>query len=107
MNLADERLKELDNPSLTENERVLLRCHVAADLTHRGQHEAAREALGELWRGIGERPNVEGLEERTAAEVLLRAGVLSGWLGTVKGAQDAAKDLIGESAALFEKLGEE
>jgi tetratricopeptide (TPR) repeat protein len=32
--------------------------------------------------------------------------VLSGWLGKVKGAQEAAKDLISESAALFEKLGE-
>jgi hypothetical protein len=54
MNLADERLKELDNPSLTENERVLLRCRVAADLIHKGQYEAAREALGELWLGIGQ-----------------------------------------------------
>jgi hypothetical protein len=48
MNLADERLKQLDNPSLTESERTLLRCRVAADFIHKGQHEAAREALGEL-----------------------------------------------------------
>lgn len=106
MNLADERLKELDNPSLTTDERALLRCRVAADLIHAGQYEAAREALGELWQGAGERPNVEGLGESTAAEVLLQVGALSGWLGKVKGAQDAAKDLISESAALFEKLGE-
>jgi tetratricopeptide (TPR) repeat protein len=82
---------------------------VAADLTHRGQHEAAREALGELWRGIGERPNLEGLDEGTAAEVLLQVGALSGWIGAtqqVQGAQEAAKDLISESAALFEKLGQ-
>jgi hypothetical protein len=46
MNLADERLKELDNPSLTDNERILLRCRVAGDLIHIGQYEAAREALG-------------------------------------------------------------
>ena len=44
MTLADERLKELDNPSLTENERSLLRCRIAADLIHRGQYEAARDA---------------------------------------------------------------
>ena len=106
MTLADERLKELDNPALTADERAALRAQVAADLIHKGQYEAAREALGELWRGTGERPNVEGLTDRTAAEVLLQAGVLSGWLGKVKGAQDAAKDLISESAALFEKLGE-
>ena len=58
MTLADERLKELDNPSLAENERTLLRCRVATDLIHKGQYEAAREALGELWLGIGERPLV-------------------------------------------------
>jgi tetratricopeptide (TPR) repeat protein len=103
---ADERLKELDNPGLTADERALLRSEVAADLAHKGQYEAAREALGELWRGTGERPHVEGLAERTAAEVLLQAGVLSGWLGKIKGAQEAAKDLISESAALFERLGE-
>src|SRR5687768_17607362 len=104
MNLADERLKELDNPSLTPDDRALLRCHVASDLIHKGRYEDAREALGGLWRGIGERPNVEGLDEATAAEVLLQVGALSGWLGAsgqVQGAQEAAKDLISESAALF------
>jgi tetratricopeptide (TPR) repeat protein len=109
MTLADERLKELDNPSLTTDGRALLRSETAADLMHKGQYEASREALGELWRGIGERPNVEGLGESSAAEVLLQAGVLSGWLGASKrteGAQEASKDLISESAALFEKLGE-
>jgi len=106
MNLADDRLRELDSPSLTADERAMLRAEVAADLIHKGQHEGAREALGELWRGMGQRPNVEGLGDRAAAEVLLQAGVLSGWLGKVKGAQDAAKDLLSESAALFEKLGD-
>src|SRR5215210_572876 len=106
MNLTDERLKELDNPALTADERAALRARVAADLINAGQYEAAREALGELWLGVGGRPNVEGLEDRATAEVLLQAGVLSGWLGKVKGAQEAAKDLISESAALFEKLGE-
>jgi tetratricopeptide (TPR) repeat protein len=109
MNLTGERLKEPDNPSLTEDERVLLCCRVASDLIHKGQHDSAREALGELWRGIGERPNVEGIGEGTAAEVLLQVGALSGWLGAsqqVQGAQAAAKDLVSESAALFEMLGQ-
>src|SRR5215213_1626690 len=109
MTLADERLRELDNPSLTEGERATLRCQVAADLIHRGQHEAAAEALGELWRGVGERPNIEGLDERTVAEVLHQAGALSGLMGAsrqISGAQSAAKDLLSESEALFERLGE-
>jgi tetratricopeptide (TPR) repeat protein len=90
-------------------ERAALRCAVAADLLGAGQYEAAREALGELWRGIGERPDIGGLDERTAAGVLLQVGTLSSWLGAsgqVKGAQEAAKDLISESEALFESLGE-
>lgn len=109
MTLADERLKELDNPSLTAAERALLRCEAAADLMLRGQYEAAREALGELWDGVGQRPKVEELDGITTAEVLLQSGVLSGWLGSCRqmaGAQEAAKNLISESAALFESLGE-
>jgi hypothetical protein len=81
MTLADERLKELDNPSLTTDERALLCSEVAADLIHQGQYEAAREVLGELWRGVGERPNLDGLEKSTTAEVLLQVGALSGWIG--------------------------
>lgn len=109
MTLAEDRLKELDNPSLTPDERTRLRCQLAADFIHGGRYEAAREALGELWRGIGERPNVEGLDERTAAEALLQAGALSSWMGAsrqVAGAQAAAKDLISESVARFEALSE-
>lgn len=109
MNLADERLKELDDPSLAADERALLRCTVAADLMHTGLYTDAREALGEFWRGIGERPNVEALNERTAAEVLLQCGALCGWLGAsgqTTDAQAKAKDLLSESAALSEKLGD-
>ncbi|HYE14178.1 MAG TPA: helix-turn-helix domain-containing protein, partial [Pyrinomonadaceae bacterium] len=109
MNLADERLKAIGNPSLTDDERALLRCRVAADLTHGGQYEAACEALGELWGGVGMRPNVEGFRVSTAAEALLQVGALSGWVGAsrqVKGAQEAAKDLISESISLFESAGD-
>lgn len=108
MNLADERLRQLDNPTLTTNERAALCCEVAADLIHRGQYEGARDALGELWRGVGQRPDLEGLAGETAAEVLLQVGALSGWMGAchqIQGAQGAAKDLISESAAAFESLG--
>src|SRR5918912_852085 len=58
---------------------------------------------------MGRRPNVEGLGERAAAEVLLLAGALPGWLGASRhapGVQSAAKDLISESISLFESLGE-
>src|SRR4030095_2295678 len=54
------------------------------------------------------RPETIGLEENSKAELLLRSGTLTGWLGRAKqilGAQEVAKDLISESAALFESLG--
>src|SRR3712207_8604335 len=35
--LADERLKELDELSLTAEERVLMRCRAAEELIHKGQ----------------------------------------------------------------------
>jgi tetratricopeptide (TPR) repeat protein len=109
MNLTDERLRELDNPLLTEEERVLLRCRLAGDFIENGQYEAAREALGCVWQGVGQRPNVNGLEERAVAEVLSHVGALSGWIGAsqqVQGAQGAAKDLISESVSLFNSQGE-
>lgn len=108
MKLADNRVKELENPSLTPERRILLRCRFAAEFIHTGQYESAREALGELWRGIGQRPKVEGLEETIAAEALLQCGSLTGWLGASKtgaSVQDAAKDLISEARRLFEAHG--
>ena len=108
MNLADERLKELDNPSLTSSERALIRCAVASDFIHKGQYEAAREALGELWPGIGERPDVKGLPPAVAAEVLLQCGALTGLFGVarnVPGIQERAKDLLSEAAREFRSQG--
>lgn len=108
MNLADELLKELDNPSLTENERTLIRCRVAADLIHKGQYETAQEALGELWLGVGQRPPVRNLPPAVDAEVLLRCGILTHWLGNarnVTGAQEQAKDMLSEAVQIFRSQG--
>jgi tetratricopeptide (TPR) repeat protein len=108
MTLADERLRELDNPSLSADERALLRCAVAADLIHAGQYEAAREALGELWQGIGGRPEVEGMPPAVVAEILLQCGTLTGWLGSarsVEGSQERAKDLLSEALRRFKSQG--
>jgi CheY-like chemotaxis protein len=102
-------LKQLEDHPLSRDERAQLRCQIAADLEHRGQYDAARDALGELWSGVGGRPPLEGLSDLTAAEVLLRAGTLSGWLASAaqgREGQAAAKDLISESITRFETLGE-
>jgi tetratricopeptide (TPR) repeat protein len=86
------------------------KCRAAKALASAGDYEAAREALGTLWGGLGVRPDMEDLPERDQAEVLLRVGALSGWLGSssqVPGAQGFAKDLISESIRAFEVLGDE
>ncbi|HEX8139260.1 MAG TPA: helix-turn-helix domain-containing protein [Pyrinomonadaceae bacterium] len=109
MNLASHLLQLLETSALGKIEEAELRCRLARELEEGGDYEAARRAMGPLWRRVGERPLLDGLDKRTAAEVLLRAGTLSGWIGSasqVEGAQEMAKDLISESAALFESLGE-
>ncbi len=109
MTLAETLLKQLENPTLSRDERVQLQCQIAADFEHKNEYESARDALGELWQGVGERPTLEGLSELTIAEVLLRVGSLSGWLGSagqIEGAQEKIKDLISESITRFQSLGE-
>jgi transcriptional regulator with PAS, ATPase and Fis domain/Tfp pilus assembly protein PilF len=109
MNLAMQLLQQIDNPNLSYTERARLRCKLAKDMEEAGNYEAARNALGELWRQVGTRPKLDDLDEIVAAEVLLRAGTLSGWIGStnqIEKAQEIAKDLISESATIFEKLQE-
>ena len=101
--------QRVDQGALSTDENALARCQWAKELEEAGDYEAAREAMKGLWERVGERPSITGLGERAAAEVLLRAGVLSGWIGSsrqIENSQEAAKDLISESAALFEELGE-
>jgi tetratricopeptide (TPR) repeat protein len=108
MNLTKNPLP-LAEKSLSDCEQVLLSCQRAQDLQEAGRHEEARAALGEWWRQVGERPALEGLDARAQAEVLLRAGALSGFIGSsaqLEGAQEFAKNLISESIARFESLRE-
>jgi tetratricopeptide (TPR) repeat protein len=83
---------------------------LVVELQNRGEYEAACEALGGFWRGIGQRPEIGSLSAADQAEVLLRVGTLSGWLGSsgqIPGAQEFAKDLISESLRAFEALGDQ
>lgn len=108
MNSAEIGLKQWEIADHGHDQRALRRCAAAAALSEAGRYEEAREALGELWRGIGERPETTGLSILTTAEVLLQCGALSGWLGVaqkVSGAQERAKDLLSEAVRLFESEG--
>ncbi len=109
MSLANQLFLQIDNPALSHNERAQLRCQLAKKLEESGNYEGARAAMGELWQRIGEPPMLENLDQSIAAEVLLRIGVLTGWIGSVQqvqGAQEAAKKLIKESIKNFKALEE-
>lgn len=82
-------------------------CELARNLEEAGEYESAAEALQPFWKGLLVRPETSGLTEEAKAELLLRSGTLTGWIGSAKqisGAQETAKDLISESASIFETL---
>jgi tetratricopeptide (TPR) repeat protein len=107
MDLQASLLRQLENKSLSLDQQAELRCQLAREYEDKGQYEAARQAMSGLWQRISEHPAIEGLESRTAAEVLLRAGVLTGWIGScnqVEGAQETARNLITESLTIFQSF---
>jgi tetratricopeptide (TPR) repeat protein len=86
---------------------ILQLCQRAKALEEVAEYEAARQAMHPYWSRIGEPANLDGLSELEAAHVLLRAGTLSGWIGSaqqIPGAQEIAKDLISQAARTFERL---
>ncbi len=109
MNLTGEFLHRLSDPSLSFDDRILVRCQLSKQLEDMGNYEQASEIMSDVWRGPGSTPHLDDLHASTAAEVLLRTGVLTGWIGLCRqteGAQESAKDLISESISRFDKLNE-
>lgn len=95
---------ETEIPAL---ENVIPLCEMAKGLEEAGEFELAEETLRPFWQGLPHHPNVSGLGERAKAELLLRTGTLTGWIGSAKqvpGAQEIAKDLVSESANIFAAL---
>jgi tetratricopeptide (TPR) repeat protein len=109
MDLETRLLHQINDSALTCDERAWLRCELAKQLEEAGHYEEAQDALGDLWQDESSRPQVAGLDQRTAAEITLRVGVLYGWIGSTRQARDAqerSKNLITESIQAFEALGE-
>ena len=100
---------KLDTSHLSANDAALRRCKSALDLKDKGDYKGARAIMDPLWKRVGQRPEIRGLHPSVAAEVLLCAGVLTGWIGSqvgIEGAQEAAKNLITESISLYESIGD-
>src|SRR2546430_156190 len=94
---------------LSRGERAVQCCDLAKQLEKAGEYEAAREALGEFWPERDGSPVLDQLDEATKAQVVLRVGALSGWLGSTDQAarsQEIAKDLITKSIEIFDGLGQ-
>jgi tetratricopeptide (TPR) repeat protein len=108
VSLHDRATLHIAHAEAEANEFALRRCCVSKELEDAGDYEAAAEVLGHLWVGVAQHPDLEGLDQKAAAEVLLRAGVLTGYLGSARqivGAQEEAKNLISEAHRVFESLG--
>jgi tetratricopeptide (TPR) repeat protein len=106
MELHTSVVEQSTDFSVADN--IIPLCELAKTLEEAGEFESAEETLRPYWKGILHRPNTLGLADDVKAELLLRTGTLTGWLGSAKqvaGAQETAKDLISESATLFETLG--
>jgi len=100
---------KLHTSHLSVNEEALLSCQAALELKDKGDYQGTREAMGSLWGRVGERPNINGLHPSVSAEVLLSVGILTGWIGSKEGleeAQETAKNLISESIYYYESAGD-
>jgi CheY-like chemotaxis protein len=100
---------QLTTTELAQTAQAGHSCQLAKQCEKAGDYDAAREALSDFWPELDGQPKVDGLDARTTAEVLLRIGNISGWLGSARqsiGSQETAKNLITQSATIFEGLGE-
>src|SRR5712691_11636961 len=100
---------ETQNRNLTHVERVLNCCALAKRLEKAGEFRAASEALKEFWPDLQSPPLLDDLPKHIQAELLLRAGALAGWIGSVEQTNDGqenAKNLITRSIEVFVGIGE-
>jgi signal transduction histidine kinase/FixJ family two-component response regulator len=92
----------------TLSEQVLEACSNAREKLELGDYDAGCAAL-QPWWAIGEWPKQAGLSQLAAAELLLTAGTLSGWVSStrhVEGGQSCAERLLSGAVAMFDHLGE-
>src|SRR5689334_25068970 len=91
------------------SERAQYGCQLAREFEKAGEYLAAIEALSDFWDGMSDSVRTAGLDEHSQAQLLVRAGCLAGWQGSVDsriGSQELAKNLITRGIELHEQLGE-
>ena len=101
-------LKHIQSPVLSPSEQVLAHCAIAREKLEVGDYEAGCLVLQPWWK-LGEWPEQTGLSNAAAAELLLTAGTLSGWVASseqILGGRKPAEALLSGSIAMFQQLGE-
>jgi len=92
---------------LSESERVQACCTIAREKLEIGDYAGGVAALKSWW-ALGIWPRHRDLTDAAAAELLLTAGTLSGWMATTKqvnGGQKPAEAMLNGAITLFERMG--
>jgi signal transduction histidine kinase/FixJ family two-component response regulator len=106
--IQSKSTQDIEYSRLTLSEQAQASCTIAREKLEVGDYDAGCAALRPWWR-IGEWPKQAGLSQLAAAELLLTAGTLSGWVAStrhVDGGQNCAERLLSGAVALFDNLGE-
>src|SRR5918995_6695929 len=86
---------------ITESERVQACCTIARERLEVGDYDAGVAAL-RAWSELGTWPRHIGLTHQAAADLLLTAGTLTGWIASTKqstGGQKPAEALLSGAIA--------
>ena len=100
---------KLETSLRTPNAEALRKCQAALELRDKSDFQGARAVMDPLWNRVGERPELKGLHTEVAAEVLLTVGILTSWIGSKEGienAQEIAKNLISECIGVYDVMGD-
>ena len=92
----------------TGSKEVEASCTTAREKLELGDYDAGCAALQPWWT-MGGWPKQVGLSQSAAAELLLTAGTLSGWVASTRhidGGQNCAERLLSGAVALFDHLGD-
>ena len=100
---------QTDEPARgTISDQVVECCRIAREKLEVGDYDAGCAVLQPWWT-IGQWPKQSGLSQLAAAELLLTAGTLSGWVASTRhldGGQNSAERLLSGAIAMFDHLGE-
>lgn len=108
MPIDSKVLAQIQSSPLSLSEQVQACCTIAREQLELGDYDAGCGVLKQWWT-IGEWPRQEGLRQAAAAELLLTAGTLTGWVDStrqVEGGQRLAERLLSGAIALFNHLGD-